>query len=109
MSTLQLNLRRYMSKENINSNQLAKKAGVKQPVIHRILSGETLDPKVGTISSLANYFQVTIDELIKETVNTPSTIPITTLGNIKALLDNKIESKDSFDIGNTQLNNAIAI
>jgi SOS-response transcriptional repressor LexA len=98
-----------MAKENINSNQLSKKTGVKQPVIHRILSGETLDPKVGTITSLAKYFQVSINDLVGEETSSSHSIPLTTLNEVYGVINGQISTDESFDIGSSDLRGAIAV
>lgn len=59
-----------IQKEGINIAQLANVTGVKPTVIHRILNGETLNPKIETVYSLADYFKVSINALIgKENIN----------------------------------------
>lgn len=49
--------------EPISQNELSRRTGVTQPTIHRILSGESLDPDSATLSPLAAYFEVTPSQL----------------------------------------------
>ncbi len=46
--------------------ELAERTGIGQPVVHRIASGETHNPKLGTLRPLARYFGISIDTLIGE-------------------------------------------
>ena len=64
MKTLSSILKILMSELHINESELARQTGVAQPVIHRICSGETDNPKVGTLKPLANYFSLSISQLI---------------------------------------------
>ena len=57
-------LKQLMDEQDITESELARRTGVGQPVIHRIASGETEDPKVGTLSAIANHFAVSISQLI---------------------------------------------
>lgn len=47
----------------INPTVLAKATGVQQPTIHRILKGESDDPRTATLQPLADYFGVTVEFL----------------------------------------------
>lgn len=57
-------LKALMAEVRINESELARRTGVGQPVIHRIASGETDNPKVGTLSPIANFFTISISQLI---------------------------------------------
>ena len=54
-------LRALMKRYQINELQLARKTGVRQPVINRILSGKTPNPQIATLIPLANHFKVSIE------------------------------------------------
>ncbi len=64
MEALSHNLKRLMAYKNLNESELARSTGVAQPVIHRIAAGKTDNPKVASLSPLANYFCVSVDQLI---------------------------------------------
>jgi transcriptional regulator with XRE-family HTH domain len=64
MQKLSDNLKRLLNQVKISENELARRTGVPQQVINRILSGENTNPKISTISPLANYFMISISELI---------------------------------------------
>lgn len=64
MKKLSENIRALMSELRITESELARRTGVGQPVVHRIASGETDNPKVATLSPIANYFAVSISQLV---------------------------------------------
>lgn len=64
MKKLHQILKALMAEVRINESELARRTGVGQPVIHRIASGETDNPKVGTLSPIANFFALSISQLI---------------------------------------------
>lgn len=49
---------------NGNENALARLTGVSQPTIHRILSGESSEPRRSTLAPLAAYFGVAVEYLL---------------------------------------------
>lgn len=53
-------------KESGNENELARVTGVKQPTIHRILTGESREPRRSTLEKLAVYFGITADDFYSE-------------------------------------------
>lgn len=57
------NLRKAMDAKRVSEYKLAQVTGVPQPTIHRILTGESVDPKTRTVRPLARYFGLTPDEL----------------------------------------------
>jgi transcriptional regulator with XRE-family HTH domain len=59
-------LKQLMEEKGVTTSELSRLTGVVQPVIYRIASGETDNPKVATLIPLANYFGITISQLIGE-------------------------------------------
>ncbi len=57
-------LKGLMAEIDINESELARRTGIGQPVVHRICSGETDNPKVATLSPIANFFAISISQLI---------------------------------------------
>lgn len=57
------NLEWLIAKHRTNPNPLADATRVPQPTIHRILSGESRDPKTATLAPIASYFGVTVSAL----------------------------------------------
>lgn len=64
MNNLGVNLKKLMVAAKISENELARRTGVSQQVINRIISGINSNPKIDTLSPLANYFLVSISQLI---------------------------------------------
>lgn len=58
------NLKTLMSINSISPTQLARKTGVGQPVIFRIATGETDNPKLATLRPIARYFNKSISQLV---------------------------------------------
>lgn len=60
-----------MKEKSVTSSELARETGVVQPVVYRIASGETDNPKIKTIIPIAKYFDVSIDQLLGFAPYTP--------------------------------------
>jgi len=57
-------LKTLMADEGLTETELFRRTGIGQPVIHRIASDETGNPKIATLSPIANYFNISISQLI---------------------------------------------
>lgn len=57
-------LKRLMKEKNLSESELARQTGVGQPVIHRISSGETDNPKIESLRPLAKFFSLSISQLV---------------------------------------------
>lgn len=68
-------LKGLMAELGINESELARRTGIGQPVVHRICSGETDNPKVATLNPIANFFAVSINQLIGTEPLPPDRIP----------------------------------
>ena len=57
---------RYLMKDvgGISEGELSRRTCIPQPTIHRILSGMTPNPRVQSIQPLADFFNVTTDQLL---------------------------------------------
>lgn len=64
MSKLSTILRTLMHEVGITVTELARQTNVGQPVIHRMASNETDNPKVLSLSPIAKFFNVNISQLI---------------------------------------------
>jgi transcriptional regulator with XRE-family HTH domain len=58
------NLKNLLEKNKITSSQLSSASGIDKPIISRLLSGKTTNPQVETLKPIAEYFGVSIDQLI---------------------------------------------
>ena len=63
-SKLSENLKALMREVGITVTELARQTDVGQPVIHRMASGETDNPKVGSLSPISKFLNVNISQLI---------------------------------------------
>ena len=72
MSTI---LKGLMAELGINESELARRTGIGQPVVHRICSGETDNPKVATLSPIATFFAISISQLIGDEPLSTDRIP----------------------------------
>ncbi len=59
-------LRKLMDEVNITEAELARSTNTPQPTLHRILSGATRSPRGKSLSKIAKYFSITINQLIGE-------------------------------------------
>lgn len=57
-------IQRLMASRGPDSEaELARRAGVKQPTLHRIIAGESKDPKNENLEPIARYYQLTVSQL----------------------------------------------
>lgn len=61
------NLDYFMSKHRLNPTSLAAATNQNQPTLHRIMTGESTDPRAKTLQPYAEYFGVSVNDL--RTVN----------------------------------------
>jgi len=64
METLSAILSHLMSEKGIKSAELARKTGIGQPVIYRLMTGTTDNPQVLTLKPIADFFGISIDQLL---------------------------------------------
>lgn len=64
MHKLGQNLKHLLKQANLSESELARRTGVPQQIINRILSGQNLNPKLATLTPLAGYFSISISQLI---------------------------------------------
>jgi transcriptional regulator with XRE-family HTH domain len=66
MNNLSINLRELLCHAKISENELARRTGISQQIINRMLSGENKNPKLATLTPIAHYFTISISQLIGE-------------------------------------------
>ncbi len=81
MKKLARNLTFLLRQHKLSASKLARQTGVQQPVVHRIASGDTTNPKIETLLPIAQHFGVLVEQLIGTkplTLNLPkvTTLPI---------------------------------
>jgi len=64
MENLAVILTRLIASHGLTSAELARRTGIAQPVIYRLMSGETINPQVLTLKPIADYFKISIDQLL---------------------------------------------
>lgn len=79
------NLSLLMKENSVSESELARALNLPYNTIHRLISGHTSDPRISTLKSIAEYFNVSLDTLLnpialvtdtlKNTSN-PKAIPI---------------------------------
>jgi SOS-response transcriptional repressor LexA len=57
-------LKTLLNKLNLSESELARQTGICQPVIHRMASGETDNPKIETLRPIAKFFSISLEQLI---------------------------------------------
>lgn len=64
-TTVGKTLAQWMRRRDIGENALSRATGVQQPTIHRILTGESKDPRLSNLRRLAQYFGREVKDLIE--------------------------------------------
>lgn len=59
-------LKKLLRHRKLTVSELSRHTGIVQPVIYRMTTGETDNPKLATLLPIANYFNVNISQLIGE-------------------------------------------
>lgn len=67
MDKLRQNLKNFLVKSRLSENELSRRTGVPQQVINRIMSGINTNPKIATLMPIANYFMISLSQLIGDT------------------------------------------
>lgn len=65
-SNISINLKKLLKLANISATELSRRTGVRQPIIHRLIAGENINPTLATIKPIADHFMVTVSQLIGE-------------------------------------------
>ncbi len=60
------NIRKLIHSRKISEAQLARALNVSPMTIRRVVSGETADPRISTLSQIADFFNVSVDSLIEK-------------------------------------------
>jgi SOS-response transcriptional repressor LexA len=88
--TVAANLRWLLRQARISQNALAKAAGVKQPTIHRILTGKNITPRDATLHLLAKHFGVTVEALRYKDLSDQSALPQNLRGYRIPMVNSKV-------------------
>ena len=63
---LAVNLLLLLKAHNMNGSDLAKKLNIPYNTIHRLLTGETLYPRIFTLQQIGDYFGVGLDFILNK-------------------------------------------
>jgi transcriptional regulator with XRE-family HTH domain len=73
------NLLFLTKKYNISEAELCRKAHLPQATVNRLLKGTTDDPRASTLKAIANFFNITVDQLLSNQLLKESTFDTTRL------------------------------
>lgn len=83
MKNLATILSHLMTENRISSAELARKTGIGQPVIYRIMTGTTDNPQVLSLKPIAAFFGISIDQLLGYSpLNSPKSLDNHALHNL---------------------------
>ncbi len=94
-STLSLKIKENLlfltKKHNISEAELARRVNLPQATVNRLLNGVTDDPRASTLNAIANFFNVSVDQLInnklmKESTSDTTRLPIYTPNYDRSLI-----------------------
>ncbi|MBA2652398.1 MAG: helix-turn-helix domain-containing protein [Tatlockia sp.] len=89
--------------DNISGAELAKRCGVPVSTINRILAGTVIDPKISTLKPLADYFGISVDQLLgyaalpekfnrlSQSLKPTTALPVFKLKNFESIRQKAIE------------------
>lgn len=80
-------IKALLLKENMSDAELARRAGIPQPTVHRILTGETRSPRLENLDKIARVFGLTTQDLLAG-INIAKQPIATYSANIKELTKN---------------------
>jgi SOS-response transcriptional repressor LexA len=96
MTIISEKLTKLMSSEGITAAELSRKTEIDRTVLHRILNGQTKNPSIESMQSIAKHFSVNVEEITSDNEGRwqKGEIPIISWGEstilpIKSILDNK--------------------
>ena len=72
LSSIAGNLDNLIKLRKTTDNKVAQDLNIPPITIKRLLSGETTDPRISTLKSISNYFNISIDTLIEPNTVVPN-------------------------------------
>jgi DNA-binding helix-turn-helix protein len=63
---METNLKVLVAKKNISIYNLSKEINVSTVTLYRLANGQLVKPKYETLKKVSDYFNITIDELLKK-------------------------------------------
>jgi transcriptional regulator with XRE-family HTH domain len=71
------NIRHLMRLNNFTEAELSRQTAIPQATLHKILSGQTTDPRISTLQIIANVFNITVDALMSGSPSNARNNPLT--------------------------------
>lgn len=65
-SQIAKNLNSLLSAQQITENEIAQSLNIPVMTIRRLVSGETIDPRISTLKLIADFFSISVDSLIED-------------------------------------------
>ena len=75
VSNISDNLSYLMDLKNISAYDIQRAKGIPQPSIYRIAKGITANPKLETISAIADYFNISTESLLHDNLRLKKEVP----------------------------------
>jgi len=66
LKKLAMNLRTLLNERKLSENDIAQAINIPVMTVRRIVSGETADPRISTLTMIADYLNVSIDSLLED-------------------------------------------
>ena len=63
---METNLKVLIAKKNISISSLSKEINVSTVTLYRLANGQLIKPKYETLNKVSDFFNITIDELLKK-------------------------------------------
>ena len=63
---METNLKVLVAKKNISIYNLSKEINVSTVTLYRLSNGQLVKPKYETLKKVSDYFNITVDELLKK-------------------------------------------
>lgn len=64
MNCFGINLQKLLEKEDISENEFSKRIGISQQSINKIITGQSLNPRLSTLVTIADYFKIPLQQMI---------------------------------------------
>lgn len=110
MNKLSRVLKQLISENNLTISELARSTNILQPVLHRIVSGNTDNPRVDSLLPIAQYFKISIEQLTGATPLSQTQkshhFPLLNWNEIKKYLEGKIKPTDFIETNQSASKNS---
>ncbi|WP_339194688.1 helix-turn-helix transcriptional regulator [Paenibacillus sp. FSL P4-0176] len=92
MSSISEKIEAVMKERGISRYKLSKDTGIPYTTVTQILNGRTKNPQIAALQKIADYFDVKLDQITKESedmpkTNTPDWATTKDLADIKKILE----------------------